>query len=117
MIFILSVLVALLAVPHGAIQPQEPPPLQPGSLVRVTAPQCGLENYAATLGSVAADTVLLETDESSVRCLRTNVTRLAISRGRKSSGILKYALIGAPMGALVGALGFRHECGSWEFLI
>ena len=98
-----SIILAVICIFGGApieIAAQEPSLFQPGVRVRVTAPACGLRERATGFRALRADALVLETTE----CPLAAVTRLDVSRGRKS-----HAKLGAAIGfAAVAA----SSCGS-----
>jgi len=94
-----SVLFALICIFCGQTEMAAQEPLQPGTRVRVTAPDCGLRGQATRLEALRADTLVLDTSE----CPLASVTRLDVSRGRKSNG-RKGAGIGFLTGAVTGVL-------------
>ncbi len=97
-----SITFVLICIFGGApteISAQEP--LASGSRVRVTAPDCALRGEAATFRVLRADTLVLETTE----CPLASVTRLDVSRGRKS-----WVGLGIFIGVSAGALGAVVYC-------
>ena len=99
-----SILFVLICIFGGApteIAAQEPFSLQPGERVRVTALDCGLRGGGTEFRALRADTLVLETTE----CPLASVTRLDVSRGRKS-----HARLGAGIGFVAGALGAVVAC-------
>ncbi len=100
---ILFVLICIFVGASTEMAAQESLPVEPGVRVRVTAPECELRGQAATFRALRADTLVLETTE----CPLASVTRLDVSRGRKS-----HALLGATIGLAAGALGAVIYCKS-----
>ena len=99
-----SILFVLICIFGGAateIAAQEPFSFQPGERVRVTALDCGLRGGATGFRALRADTLVLDTTE----CPLASVTRLDVSRGRKS-----HARLGAGIGFVAGALGAVVAC-------
>ena len=85
---------------------QQPPPLEPGQRVRVTAPDLGMDKQAATFNALESG-VLVVTADSTMRCPLASVTRLDVYGGQKSNtlkGMGYGLLIGAGVGVLVGAV-------------
>jgi hypothetical protein len=77
-------------------------PLQPGQLVRVTAPDLDMNRHEETFQQVRGDTLVF----TSMRCPLSDVTRLEVYGGRKS-----HRWRGAGIGFLAGyAVGF----GLWH---
>ena len=97
----LFVLTVSVFVPFAILTAQQNP-LQPGSRVRITAPDCGLNQQTGMLDPSLGDTLVLAYGASNARCLRSNVTRLEVSRGRRSKWVTGLGL-GLLGGALVGA--------------
>ena len=87
------VTVAVLALPT-TLAAQEPPPIERGERVRVTAPDCGMRGLKTSVQALRGDTLVLDTTE----CPLASVIGLDVSRGRKS-----HLLTGAGIGLLVGA--------------
>ena len=89
-----------------AVAQQQPPPLEPGTRVRITAPDLGIEKQQATFQALRGDTLAVTADSAMALSL-SSVTRLDVYQGRKSWGWWKGGLIGffggAGLGALVGA--------------
>ena len=105
-------LTASLFVPPSILSAQQPPPLEPGARVRVTAPDCGIDEQAGTLQPSRGDTLVLA---DGTRCLRSNVARFEVSQGRKSNvgkGIGYGALVGGVVGSIVAASD-QASCTSW----
>ena len=95
----------LLVLPLTATVAQEaPPPLEPGTRVRVTAPD--IDKYDGTLQAMRGDTLTVDT----LRIAVASVTRLDVYRGQKSK-TGKGALIGAGVGFVAGALTGLALCG------
>ena len=102
---ILFVLVCIFGGAPTEIAAQEPFSFQPGERVRVTAPDCGLRGVGTGFRALRGDTLVLDTTE----CPLASVTRLDVSRGRKSHARLG-AGIGVLAGALVGVVACRGGC-------
>lgn len=77
--------------------------IQTGVLVRVTAPECGLYRQPGTLRSAIDETLVLAYGDSSVQCLRANITRLERSQGRSGNAAIG-AILGVVGGAALGAV-------------
>jgi len=89
-----------------AVAQQQPPPLEPGARVRVTAPDLGISKQVATFEAVRGDTLVVLA-ESRMFCPLASVTRLDVYGGQKSNtlkGMGYGLLIGAGVGVLVGAV-------------
>jgi hypothetical protein len=109
--FVTAALTVLLVVPLSTISAQQPPPLEVGSLVRVTSdcrPGRSRADCRMEIGVLEAATA----DSVSLRLLDggylnawplASVTRLEVSRGRKSNGGTG-ALYGFMAGFGVGAI-------------
>ena len=126
------ILAVSLLVPFARVQAQERLPvagvarrglLAPGARVRLYASQTADGRYGRFAGSVVrsdSDSLVLRTaDAVRVAAPWPSITRLEVSRGRKSHGgrgAAFGALIGIPLGAVVG-LATYEECvpqgGSW----
>jgi hypothetical protein len=78
---------------------QEQPPLEPGQRVRVTAPDLAIHNQAGRFEAVRGDSLVLAGAVSTMTFPVASITRLEVSRARKS-----HTLIGAGIGFVVGAL-------------
>lgn len=74
-------LVTLLAVSPFAAVTGQGLPIKTGDRVRVTAPGRGLHDLTGIFRTVCADALVLD----SLRVPRASVTRLEVSRGRKSN--------------------------------
>jgi hypothetical protein len=94
-------LVALALVPFATLAAQEqPPPLEPGARVRVTAPNLGVEKQQATFRALRGDTLVVTAD-STVYCPLGHVERLDVYQGRTSHP-WRGAAIGAAVGGTAG---------------
>ncbi|MDH3457542.1 MAG: hypothetical protein OER90_11955 [Gemmatimonadota bacterium] len=90
-------------------------PLQPGQRVHVTVPTLGIKKQAATFEALRGD-VLVVVADSAMNCPLSSVSRLEVSRGRKSNAV-KGLAIGSVAGVVVGAvLGVVASTGSGETL-
>ncbi|MFC1639221.1 hypothetical protein ACFL3B_00490 [Gemmatimonadota bacterium] len=78
----------------GSIDAQQPPAIPPGQRVRITAPECGIQRQVTTLEEYTGGALVMPTGS----CPLDSVTRLEVSRGRKS-----HSLEGLGLGWLVGA--------------
>lgn len=85
-------------------------PIKAGDRVRVTAPGRGLHNLTGTFRTVRADTLVLD----SLRVPRASVTRLEVSRGRKSNEG-PGAVVGVVVGGLLGVVGGATGCAGDGF--
>ena len=95
------VLICIFGGAPTEITAQEPLPFYPGVRVRVTAPDCGLRGRATEFRALRAETLVLDTTE----CPLASVTRLDVSRGRKS-----WVGLGIFIGVPAGALGAVVYC-------
>ncbi len=94
---------ALLVLPlTTALAQQQPPPLEPGARVRITAPDLGIEKQEATFQALRGDTLAVTADSAMALSL-SSVTRLDVYRGQKSNLLLGMG-IGFAAGAGLGAL-------------
>jgi len=108
------VAVFVLAPLSNAIAQQQP--LQAGQRVRVTAPTLGIRKQAATFEALRGDTLIVVAD-SIMDCPLASVTRLDVSRGRRSNalkGLGFGAAAGAVIGAAVGAWGAHRDTPTSE---
>ena len=103
-------------VPLTSLSAQQPP-IEPGSRVRVTAPDCGVSRQATTVEALRGDTLVLAGDptrnSNPINCPLTSVTRLDVSQGRKSH-FAASAGIGVVIGAAGGGIGLAAsslDCG------
>lgn len=81
---IIAAVAASLLSPISGVIAQEPPSVGVGARVRITAPHCGIRRQVAVLDPLRGDTLVLVYGASTALCLRSNVTRLEVSRGRKT---------------------------------
>ena len=103
-----ALLAAALPVPVAAISAQEPPQVEPGARVRVTAADNAIRNRVGTLRELNADSIVLE---DGLMLPLASVTRLELSRGRTANqtpGIVVGFLAGATIGAVWGASAARE---------
>ena len=99
-----SMLTVSLLIPLAALSAQEPPPIEPGARVRVTARDFGLEKSVGTCLSLSQGAMAFEREGLSPLTIAVvSITGLEISRGRKSNDV-KGALVGAWFGVTAGAL-------------
>ena len=113
-----AILAVSVVVPLPTLSSQPPPVLEPGTRVRVTATDCGLRRQATTVEALRGDTLVLPGEPTAssnsiapLECPLDSMTRLEVSRGRKShwlSGMGLGLLAGAGIGALAG--GFSSSC-------
>jgi len=112
----LRLVAVLLVLPLTAVVAQEaPPPLEPGTRVRVTAPD--IDKYDGTLQAMRGDTLTVDT----LRIAVESVTRLDVYRGQKSrvgKGALWGGVVGAVVGGVLGGIAMgicsgssTEECG------
>jgi hypothetical protein len=96
-----------LAVPTAAAVAQEPPEVTPGTRVRISAPTVAKKHFVGTITAWDPENLTMTSDKGPIVLPRGAVSRLELSRGRKSRG--RKALLGAGIGAAAGALvGFAH---------
>ncbi len=106
-------------VPSATLSAQVPPPLEPGQRVRVTARDSIGQPRGRLVGmvvTVTAENIVVEQRGDQLTIPREVVTRLEVSRGRKSNvgkgaafGFLGGAGLGALLGAVVGASAQRGD--------
>jgi hypothetical protein len=101
---VMCLITGFLLAPCAVLSGQEPPPVQPGDRVRVTALGCGLRRFETTVEALRGDALVLPGDPSRSsnpinNCPFASVTRLEVPRGRKS-----HVLPGLGLGYLVGAV-------------
>ncbi len=106
---VLSLAVVPLLIPLAALSAQEPPPIEAGSRIRVTAPTVGADKLVGMCVEVDATRLRIQAGERvPPRAISlTDVTRLEVSQGRKSNalkGLLIGGLVGTPIGAAVGGV-------------
>ncbi len=96
-----SLTVGLLLVSVTSLSAQEPPPIEAGSRIRVTAPSTGVDKLVGICLSTSGDSLRMQADEqaSPMTISLADVTRLEVSQGRKSN-----TLRGLGIGFLVGAV-------------
>jgi hypothetical protein len=100
--------------PYSVLPAQEPPPVEPGDRVRVTAAH-GIRNRVGTLRALNNDSIVLENPGLVLPI--DSVTQLEVSRGRKSRagrGALIGLGFGVGIGAAVGFLISQDESGENE---
>ncbi len=98
----------------GATAQEQPPPLEPGVRVRVSFDG---ERRSGTVVALESDTLALQSRRGTLQLLIASVTRLEVSRGRKSFGAGKGALVGLLVGAALGAaLDNRRDLGRYQAL-
>lgn len=89
----------------GRAAAEEPGVLTPGMLCRVTAPGLAGSPFIGTLADVDAGKLVLVAPESGRRTIPFDaITRVETSTGRRTRTVA-YALRGAVLGGLVGAVG------------
>jgi hypothetical protein len=104
-----AVLTAFLALaPFTSVIAQEPPPVQSGARVRVTAPRLGMSKQPATFQAIRGDTLVVLAD-STLHCPVEFVSELEVYRGRKSNSLLG-AVIGAGAGLVWATYRATEEC-------
>ncbi|MFC1639849.1 hypothetical protein ACFL3B_03685 [Gemmatimonadota bacterium] len=116
---VIFVTVAVLLAPFPSLSAQQPPPLEPGVRVRLTAPDCGFNKHVGTLEALREDTlVFLGTSSQSSdpnTCLLASVRRFEVIQGRKSNvgkGIGYGSLVGGVVGSIVGSID-QASCTGW----
>jgi hypothetical protein len=92
-----AALAVSLVVPLSTLSAQQPPPVEAGARVQVTAPDCGFDKHDATLEALRGDRLVFDTTE----CPLGSVTRLDVSRGRKRKTVTG-AVVGVLAGVAVG---------------
>ncbi|UCG87977.1 MAG: hypothetical protein JSW71_05380 [Gemmatimonadota bacterium] len=111
---VISLTAGLLLVPVGDLSGQQAQTIEPGSRVRVTAPDLGIQRLAGTCLSLSQGAMAFEPEGLSPLAIATvSITRLEISRGRKRKTVTG-ALVGIPAG-LALALGVATIAGEeWQ---
>jgi hypothetical protein len=110
--FTVLLVVSLFVIP-SVLSAQQQPPIEPGARVRVTAPDCGLEQQAGTLEPSRGDSLVLGT----MKCPLSSVTRLDMSRGQRRNtvkGVELGLFVGSVTGGVVGALTYDTESCNWQ---
>jgi hypothetical protein len=113
-----SVLSLSVLVPLASLSPQEPPPIEAGSRIRVTAPDVGADKLVGMCVEVDATRLRVQAEEqaSPLTISLTDVTRLEVSQGRKShalKGLLIGSIVGVSTGVVVG-LVVAESCWDHE---
>jgi hypothetical protein len=92
-----ALFLTLLAAPFVGtlVAHAQSPPVEPGTRVRVSAPDLGIRNHVGALQVLNADSIVME---DGLMFPMASITQLDVSRGRKS-----WALLGAGVGLVVGA--------------
>jgi hypothetical protein len=108
-----SLAVLLLALPGTGLS-QAPPPLEPGSRVRVHAEGAGQSWVVGELMELSEDSLRLRTRDSTgtVNVSSRSVARLEVSRGQGSrlgQGMAIGAAVGAVAGLVIGVVTYE-EC-------
>jgi len=93
----------------AALAAQQPFPIEPGTGVRITAPDCGARAFEARFQAVHGDTLVV-VGFTSLRCPLTAVTGLDVYQGRRSN-TLRGAGIGFLAGAAVGFVTWHVAVG------
>ena len=102
---VLSLIAGLLLVSVTNLSAQQAPPIEPGSRVRITAPDQAMHQEVVTLEAWRGDTLVIGRPWT-FRCPLASVTRLDVSRGRNAlKGLLIGAMVGAPICAAVLFVG------------
>jgi len=111
---ILSLAVVPLLIPLQYTAAQQVPPIETGSRIRVTAPALGIDKLVGTSVEADATRIRVQADDqaSPMTISLADMTRLEVSQGRKSNalkGLGVGALIGAPIGAVLGYLASPEQ--------
>jgi hypothetical protein len=113
-----AALAASLLAPLWTVHSQEPPPLEPGARVKVTAPERAIDKQAGTVEALRGDTLVLgiswaDDREMLLAVPFASVTRLDVQRGQKSNLLLGMGIglfSGAGIGAAVLGYAGRDYC-------
>jgi hypothetical protein len=102
---------ALLSAPFTSVIAQEqPPPLEPGQRVRVSAPAAfGDDWQVATIEALRGDTLVLTIDSLMSLLPLGVVTRLEASRGRRSNTVAGAVSGGVLLGGVVLGFGLAFD--------
>ena len=116
----LSVTAVWLLVHFAGLPAQNPPPLEPGARVSISAPDHGVRRLVGTFSGYDSGSIGIKPDneQSSVWVPLNSVTRLQQSRGRKSNtrkGALIGSLVGGAFGAAAAAATYK-ECVSESWM-
>lgn len=85
--------------------------MAPGTRVRVTAPNLGLERHVATVVETRGDSIVVGRKGRSRTMALSDIPTLEVSTGRKMR-VLPYALLGLGVGAIGGyAIGYSSYDG------
>lgn len=102
--------VSLLAVTPLLPVAAQAPPIEPGTRVRVTISDRGIRHVGA-LRAVHSDTLVLDT----LRLVRTAITRLEVSPGRRGHAALGAAIGAVGLGVVGAVVGYEicqaADCG------
>ena len=98
----IGALVVFWLLPIFAIQGQELR-IKPGDRVRVTAPECELEEAVGTVVSIEKERFTANVEDRDIRCPFHALTQLDVSVGERKWW--KPALVGAGLGVGIGTLG------------
>lgn len=97
--FLAAALCGFCLQPVGA---QDTPVAKPGSRIRVTAPECQLQEKTAILISLESGRFSATVDNEDVECPVGTLTRLEVSQGERKWW--KASLLGLGAGAVVGVV-------------
>jgi len=101
-----ALVLSFLAIPFSSLTAQQPPPVQPGARVRVTAPGVTTSQLVGTHAGFRGGILELEPDSAATTLdiPLASLVGLEVSRGRKSN-VAEYArwcgVVGAGLGATV----------------
>jgi len=98
-----AILIVSLAFPVTDLGAQHNSPLETGDLLRITAPDCGVNELLARYLRLYRDTLTVQADSEIVLPL-VSVTRLDVSRGLSNRTTLIGVLYGAIAGVVVGII-------------
>ena len=101
-----------LLISFTTLSAQEPPNIELGSRVRVTAPTIGLSKYTGTLMATDNDTLVVDTLSIPMRAL----TGLDVHRGVKSNagkGAINGGLITGALGLAFTIAFIASDCDGW----
>ncbi len=111
---IVAIIVSVpLLTPVASLSAQASLPVQPGTRVRITAPDCGLEKRAATFEALRNGRLALGATD----CPLTSVTRLELHTGRsvRATRALGFPVVGLLVGGVAGGLVGYSTCAPCDY--
>lgn len=118
---VLAITAVALLIGAVSLTSQVPQRVKAGTRVRLTAPDCGLDNQTMTIANLSGDTLLFPRDSSRSGnpsiCPLASVNKIEVrTRRNVSTGrVLGYAVVGGAIGTAVGtAIGYA-SCAPCDY--